>query len=522
MKILIIDDSEDDRLMYRRALQKDTRTVYDILEAADGTEGLSHLQGSAPECILLDYSLPGHNGIEVLKRIREQHTFAPVVMMTGQGSEAIAVQAIHEGAQNYIPKSIITPETLQHAVYAAIEHCKMEKRIHDQRNALEIFSRALAHDLKEPIRTIKSFMDLLEDHQNFSDEERGYFNYIQKAANRMGDLVEMVYFYTRLDSIPQQSIENVCDVGTILQEAKENIKQLMDERAAVITGSDLPQVYINPIHLLQVLQNLLCNAINHSEAQPKIEVHATKRADGWLLQVSDNGPGIPESYRAQIFEPFRRMGRNKEQGLGLGLAVCKKIVESYGGKIWYEPGTGGGSRFLFTLPGSDTVADAYAPITNSISQSASDESTGEFMARLMLVEDNEADIMLTKILLIDKGKLQCHLSIAHDGLEALEMLQASGMQDNRIDLMLLDINMPGMDGFTLLEKLRTDQTLRDIPVVMCSTSNDDKDIERAKSLGAIGYMNKPPRMDKLKSFIEHMPSIHLRHVNDGYVLMRAV
>jgi len=523
MKILIIDDSEDDRLMYRRALQKDTRTVYDILEAADGTEGLNHLLGSAPECILLDYSLPGHNGIEVLKRIREQHTFAPVVMMTGQGNEAIAVKAIHEGAQNYIPKSIITPETLQHAVFAAIEHCKMEKRIHDQRAALEIFSRALAHDLKEPIRTIKSFMDLLADHQSFSDEERGYFDYIQKAANRMGDLVEMVYFYTRLDSIPPQSTENISNVNIVLQEARENIKQLMDERGAVITGSDLPQVYINPTHLLQVLQNLLCNAIHHSEAQPQIQVHATKRAGDWLLQVTDNGPGIPEAYRTQIFEPFRRMSHNKEQGLGLGLAVCKKIVETYGGKIWYEPGTGGGSHFLFTLPGPDVATDAPAPMTNSTSQSMPIDPMGELMARIMLVEDNEADIRLTKILLIEKGKLQCNLLVAHDGLEALQMLQAAPTheQDNRVDLMLLDINMPGMDGFSLLEKLQTEQTLRHIPVVMCSTSSDDKDIERAKSLGAVGYMNKPPRMDKLKSYIEHMPNIRLYHTDNGYILMRA-
>jgi len=523
MKILIIDDSEDDRLLYRRALQKDAQTSYDILEAEDGTQGLKYLETDTPKCVLLDYSLPGHNGIEVLKSIREQHPFMPVVMMTGQGNEAIAVKAMHEGAQNYIAKSTITSETLQHAVSTAVEHCKMEKRIHDQRTALEIFSRALAHDLKEPIRTIKSFMDLLAEHRGFSSDEEDYFNHIQKAADRMGALVEMVYFYTRLDSIPKQSTQDICDVGTVLQEAKENIKQLMDERSAVITGSDLPQVYINPTHLLQVLQNLLCNAIHHSEAQPQIQVHATKRAGDWLLQVTDNGPGIPESYRAQIFEPFRRMSHNKEQGLGLGLAVCKKIVETYGGKIWYEPGTGGGSHFLFTLPGSDVTTNAPAPMTNATSQSMPIDPIGELMARIMLVEDNEADIRLTKILLIEKGKLQCNLSVAHDGLEALEMLQAATTheQDNRVDLMLLDINMPGMDGFSLLEKLRAEQTLRHIPVVMCSTSNDDKDIERAKSLGAIGYMNKPPRIDKLKSYIEHMPNIHLRHVDDGYVLIRA-
>ena len=100
--------------------------------------------------MLLDYSLPGRNGVEVLKRIRAKHPFVPVVMLTGQGNENVAVTAMQEGAQNYIAKSAITPESLEHVIRMAIEHCTMEKRIHEQRGSLEIFTRALAHDLKEP------------------------------------------------------------------------------------------------------------------------------------------------------------------------------------------------------------------------------------------------------------------------------------------------------------------------------------------------------------------------------------
>jgi signal transduction histidine kinase len=526
MKILIIDDSEDDRLLYRRSLRGDGENTYDIVEAENGEGGMQVIEEESPQCVLLDYSLPGRNGIEVLKRIRSRHPFLPVVMLTGQGNESIAVTAIHEGAQNYINKATITPEAIQRIIRVAIEHCIMERRIHEQRTALEIFTRALAHDLKEPVRTIKSFLDLFSAHKGFSEKEQGYLTYIQNAADRMSTLIDTVYFYTRLDGSPEQVTREKCDVAAVLEEAKENIRQLTSERGAVITNDPLPEVYINRMHLLQILQNLLCNAIRHSDKDPAIHIHAVSRPEEWLIYVTDNGPGIEAGYSGQIFEPFKRAVRHKEQGLGLGLAICKKIVESYGGKIWYEPAPQRGAVFLFTLPrqmpqAKDTPAPAVsAPaVVKSVEKPA--ESTHKDIASIMLVEDSEADIELTKILLIEQGHLGCHLLVAHDGAEALTMLRAAESEQRGIDLMLLDINMPGMDGFDLLKKMGEETALRRIPVVMCTTSTYDKDMERAKALGAVGYVNKPADMAKLKPVLDQLSSVRLREGKEGYMLLRA-
>src|SRR5580692_12706844 len=121
--ILVIDDSEDDREFYRRTLKKSEDAVYDIVEAGSGEQGLARLAEALPACVLLDYSLPGRNGVEVLKRLRAEHPFVPVVMLTGQGNETVAVTAMQEGAQNYISKATITPETLAHTIQIAIQHC---------------------------------------------------------------------------------------------------------------------------------------------------------------------------------------------------------------------------------------------------------------------------------------------------------------------------------------------------------------------------------------------------------------
>ncbi len=522
MKILIIDDNEDDRLLYRRSLQKEADQGYDIVEAEDGEAGLKIIDAQSPECVLLDYSLPGRNGIEVLKRIRSQHTFIPVVMLTGQGNEAIAVNAIHEGAQNYITKSTITPEAIQRVIRVAVEHCAMEKRIHEQRAALEIFTRALAHDLKEPVRTIKSFMDLLGAHKAFSEKEKGYLTYIQNAADRMDTLIDTVYFYTRLDGASEQVGKEMCSMSAVLEEAKENIRQLITERRAAITSDALPEVYVNRTHLLQIFQNLLCNAIRHCDKDPVIHIHAVRRADEWLVHVTDNGPGVEENYRSQMFEPFKRVVRHKEQGLGLGLAICKKIVESYGGKIWYEPASDRGAVFLFTLP---QATSGKVGVNSAVSNVSSDKKPADNdpgrIASIMLVEDSEADIELTKILLIEQENLSCHLLVAHDASEALTMLHAAETEKRGVDLILLDINMPGMDGFDLLKKMQAEETLRAIPVVMCTTSTYDKDMDKAKALGAVGYLHKPADLSKLRPVIAQLSSVQLRQEKKGYTLLRA-
>ncbi|MEJ0060418.1 MAG: HAMP domain-containing sensor histidine kinase [Terricaulis sp.] len=267
------------------------------------------------------------------------------------------------GSQNYIVKSTITAEEVDRAIQLAISHCAMERRIHEQRLSLEMFTRALAHDLKEPVRTIKSFLAVLLARESFSDEGRRYFDYVHHAADRMAALIDAVYYYTRLDSSAQPAAKEACDVGAVLEEVKLDLTELIRERDAVIESDALPIVSASVTQIRQVLQNLISNAIRHCETDPVIRIKTAERPDCWEIRVSDNGPGISEDLRAKVFDPFTRFAQHKVHGLGMGLAICKRIVETHGGKIWCEAGVPDGATFVFTLPKDAPVAVAAEPAT---------------------------------------------------------------------------------------------------------------------------------------------------------------
>jgi signal transduction histidine kinase len=516
IRILVIDDSEDDRLLYQRALRGGNGGDFEIVEKTEGEEGLACIPDIKPACILLDYSLPGRNGIEVLKRIRSKFSFIAVVMLTGQGNEAVAIAAIREGAQHYVAKSSITPESLQRSVRLAIEHCNLERNVYEQRLSLELFTHALAHDLKEPVRTIKSYLELLMRQEMPPDRTRQYFDYILQAASRMSSLIDTVYLYMRLDHSAPRATQEACDSMQALAEAKENLAALIRERNAVITADALPQVMSSRMQLIQLLQNLLGNAIRHCEGTPTIYVSAKATGRYFTFHVDDNGPGIPAAYREKIFEPFKRLVTHKEDGLGLGLAICKKIIEASGGKIWCEANEPQGASFRFTLPKGEPIA--VVPL-ETMPRPLVPFFT-DALATILFVEDSEADIELTRYTLMEEQKLCCYFSVARNGHEALARLTETSYNLDPVDLVLLDINMPGMDGFEFLSNMRAIDVLCHIPVVMCTTSTYDRDIEQARLLGVAGYLIKPLDFARLKPILTATGRLRLCDEANGYALMR--
>jgi len=393
---------------------------------------------------------------------------------------------------------------------------RREALIREQKETLEVFSRSLAHDLKEPVRAIRSLSRMVEDRVDPDALHESPIAFIRDAADRMGMLIDTVFQYTRLSGQEKPSVESF-SLKDAVKAATDNLAVLIDERGCKVTYADLPSVTGNRIQVVQVLQNLLSNAIGHCERPVRVDITASAIINGYrCVMVRDDGPGIALENQEKIFEPFRRLKRDDAHS-GLGLAICRKIVESHGGKIGCTSTPGNGATFFFTIPAG---TEENMTATRIHSKEAARAARGTTpLANLLLVDDREADIYLTRKFLCEPIGARCNILVAYDGKEGLDVIEGALSRGETIDLVLLDLNMPGMDGFETLERIRSNPMLRDIPVVICSTSGYEKDKMRARDLGAAGYMEKPARFDLLKPIIETFPHLHLEKSDDNVLVL---
>ena len=398
------------------------------------------------------------------------------------------------------------------------ELSSQKKLIEDQHESLEVFTHALAHDLKEPVRTVRAFSDMIVNHAVSPAETQTYFEFVCKAADRMAMLVDTVFAYTQLHD-PSRVTKSFVALDGVLKGACDNIGKLMAEHDTRITADPLPTLQAHGIHIGQVFQNLIANAITHNRNPVTIHVSVEETSDAWQFRVQDNGVGIAVEDQTRIFQPFKRLNLT-EDGAGLGLSICTKIVELHGGRIWCESMPGEGASFLFTLPKSPGDVATRRPVAMANDRGAAIRLANGKLANVLLVDDREADIELTRVLLRDRDKVDFNLSVARGGAEALKHLAEARANDDAIDLILLDINMPGMDGFETLSRLRADDGLRPTHVVMCTGSTYDKDMERAETLGAAGYMLKPASLEQLRPMMENLSGLHLSPEGQRQQLLR--
>ncbi len=227
------------------------------------------------------------------------------------------------------------------------------ERLSRSNEELENFAYVASHDLREPLRMVRSFTGLLAERYSgqLDDEAVKYINFAVDGANRMEGLIRALLEYARVDAPSEEAVEVSMEglVGDVLQ----LLSPAIAETGAVITHDPLPIVAGDPDQLLRLLQNLIGNGIKFCrDREPRVHISVVQRGDDAVFCVRDNGIGIEEDYFERIFQVFRRLhGLDEFGGTGIGLAICKKIVERHGGRIWLESIPGEGSRFYFSIPG---------------------------------------------------------------------------------------------------------------------------------------------------------------------------
>ncbi len=248
---------------------------------------------------------------------------------------------------------------------AALEHAnkllaesnnKLEKSnelFRQSNEELERFTFIMSHDLKEPLRNITSFVNLLQRKVNTEEnpDTQEFMRYIVTGTQQMHTVIEDMLNYSRVANIEETKPETV-NMNTLLEEVKATLQSAIKEKNAQVTFDEMPVLSSQKTHLLIILKNLVENGIKYNKsATPKVHITHTAQNGHHEFQVKDNGLGISPEYQEQVFEMFKRLhNRDEYPGSGMGLAICKKIVNSLNGKIWLESHPGEGSTFSFTLP----------------------------------------------------------------------------------------------------------------------------------------------------------------------------
>lgn len=219
---------------------------------------------------------------------------------------------------------------------------------------LQHFAYSASHDLQEPLRMVSTYSQMLQKKFDGQLGEIGdqCIRYTVEGAERMRKLLDDLLAFTRA-STEEGSAPEAIDANAALDAALTRLQGAIAESGAIITRTSLPMVCLYQFQLEQLFQNLIGNAIHYrSEKHPQIDVAAERDGDQWLFSIRDNGIGIAPEYQAQIFEMFKRLHSAADySGSGMGLAICQRVVERTGGRIWVESELGHGSTFFFTLPG---------------------------------------------------------------------------------------------------------------------------------------------------------------------------
>jgi two-component system, sensor histidine kinase and response regulator len=348
--ILNVDDNEISRYTRTRFL---TRAGFSVVEARDGQTALQLAQDGKPDLVLLDINLPDVNGLEVCRQLRTgpETGRIPVVFLTASRlGDPDVVIGLDAGGDNYL-REPVDPGVLIATIRSLLRAREAEEELARSNEQLRRFAFVVSHELQEPLRMVKSYTQLLE--RRYTDRLEP--NAIDYIANVVDGVERMERFIRDMLSY-SQSVEGGLDIRatnlrTTVDMALLELDHRIRETGATVNCEPLPLVSVDARRMSQVFRNLIGNAIKYrSEAAPQIIISSAEVNQEYVISVNDNGIGIDPRYADSVFILFKRLHGPDKAGTGVGLSVCKEIVEHHGGRIWVESQPGHGATFRFTLP----------------------------------------------------------------------------------------------------------------------------------------------------------------------------
>ena len=370
-RILVVEDNPINRRLLEAILAKQG---YATIMASNGEEAVDLALSENPDLILLDVMMPGKDGFQVCTEIKQYPAFAetPIIFLSSLSAATDRIRGLELGATDYICKPFDIGEvlarvktqlrvgTLTRELRAANHELQLRQALLERAEAeldrsnkeLEQFAYVASHDLQEPLRMVSSYTQLLARRYKgkLDTDADEFIAFAVDGANRMQSLINDLLAYSRVGTRGKEFRAD--RLQACFELALANLKAAIEESGAVVTHDPLPTVMVDKMQIGQLFQNLIGNAIKyHGVEPPRVHVSAEQKGNDWVFSVRDNGIGVDPQYAERIFVIFQRLHTREEYpGTGIGLSICKKIVERHGGRIWVESQVGAGATFYFTLP----------------------------------------------------------------------------------------------------------------------------------------------------------------------------
>ncbi|MEO1670734.1 MAG: ATP-binding protein [Cyanobacteria bacterium J06631_2] len=358
--ILIVDDTPANLRVLSATL---SGRGYEVRCVNSGAMALTVARNAPPDLILLDIKMPEMDGYQVCQQLKsDPKTYEiPVIFLSALDDIADKVKAFTAGGVDYITKPFQTEEVLARVKnQLTISHLRQKLTAQNDelmRSNLELeqFASVVSHDLQQPLQVIVGFARMLEKKsQNWQSEDtKKFLGHILVSGTHMQELIRDLLAYSRVNT-SDPAYEPV-DCNEVLSQVLNNLQMANARSNAVVDYPPLPTVMANESQLEQVFQNLISNALKFQRPNttPRVEISVTQE-DEWQFSFKDNGIGIKPEKFPSIFQMFKRLHKRQEYpGTGIGLAICQKVIDAHGGRIWVESEPGIGTVFHFTLPVKD-------------------------------------------------------------------------------------------------------------------------------------------------------------------------
>jgi signal transduction histidine kinase len=350
LELLLVEDNPGDARLIETYLEKADMTFLprEIEYRHETTlgDGLDALDAEQFDLLLLDLGLPECSGLETLDRTLGRHDDVPVVVLTGLQDREVAVEAIQQGAQDFLNKDKIDQEVLTRAIRYAIERKEREEALRERTEQLEILNRIVRHDIRNDVAVIQGWGEALDEYVEESGD--AYLQRIDDAARHIVDLTS-----TARDVVETIGGEETLDVDTVslrplLREEVEKKQSAYDE-ATFVCGGEIPAVDVRANEMLSsVFGNLFTNAVRHNDKdEPRVEISVDVDGSTVRAAVADNGPGIPDAHKETIFGKGERS--LDSPGTGIGLYLVDYLVDEFGGEVTVEDNDPEGAVFTVDL-----------------------------------------------------------------------------------------------------------------------------------------------------------------------------